>query len=30
MTVRDGRIVYDLKGLAYPLWQNAGEYTVIR
>jgi dihydroorotase len=29
MTIRDGKIVYDVKGLAYPRWQDAGEYTVI-
>jgi dihydroorotase len=28
-TVRDGRIVYDLNGLAFPLWTTAGEYKVI-
>ena len=30
MTIRDGKIVYDVKGLAFPRWQDAGEYTVIR
>jgi dihydroorotase len=29
MTVRDGRVVYDLDGLAFPLWSTAGKYEVI-
>jgi dihydroorotase len=29
LTIRDGKIVSDLKGLASPQWQTAGEYTVI-
>jgi len=30
LTVRDGEIVYDLDGLAFPLWDTAGNYEVIR
>jgi dihydroorotase len=30
LTIRGGKIVYDVKGLAFPRWQNAGEYTVIQ
>ena len=29
LTVRDGKIVYDLNGLAFPLWNTAGNYGVI-
>jgi dihydroorotase len=29
LTVRDGKIVYDLNGLAFPLWNTAGNYEVI-
>jgi dihydroorotase len=29
MTVRDGKVVYDQNGLAFPLWNKAGEYGVI-
>ena len=29
LTVRDGRVVYDLDGLGFPLWNTAGEYEVI-
>jgi dihydroorotase len=29
LTVRDGKIVYDLNGLAFPLWNTAGDYGVI-
>jgi hypothetical protein len=29
MTVRDGKIVLDQKGLAFPLWSTAGDYGVI-
>jgi dihydroorotase len=29
MTVRGGRIVFDKHGLAFPLWNKAGEYVVI-
>jgi dihydroorotase len=28
-TVRDGKIVYDLNGIAFPLWNTAGNYEVI-
>ena len=30
LTVRNGEIVYDLNGLAFPLWTTAGEYQTIR
>jgi hypothetical protein len=30
LTVRDGEIVYDLDGLAFPLWHTAGNYQVIQ
>jgi dihydroorotase len=30
MTIRDGKVAYDVKGLAYPRWQDAGEYMVIQ
>jgi dihydroorotase len=30
LTVRDGKIVYDLNGLGFPLWNTAGEYGVIQ
>jgi predicted amidohydrolase len=30
MTIRDGTVAYDVKGLAYPRWQDAGEYVVIQ
>ncbi|MBK9171231.1 MAG: amidohydrolase/deacetylase family metallohydrolase [Bryobacterales bacterium] len=29
LTVRDGKIVYDVDGLAFPEWTTAGDYTVI-
>ena len=30
LTVREGEIVWDLNGLSWPEWQDAGEYMVIR
>ena len=30
LTVRNGELVYDLDGLAFPLWSAAGNYDVIR
>ena len=29
LTVRDGKIVYDVNGLAFPLWNTAGNFEVI-
>jgi dihydroorotase len=29
-TVRDGKIVFDANGLAFPLWNTAGDYGVIQ
>ena len=29
LTVRDGKVVYDVDGLAFPEWTTAGDYTVI-
>jgi len=29
LTVRDGKVVWDREGLAFPEWRTAGEYTVI-
>ena len=29
LTVKDGRIVFDLDGISFPEWQNAGEYDRI-
>jgi dihydroorotase len=29
LTVRDGKLVYDLNGLGFPLWSTAGDYEVI-
>jgi dihydroorotase len=29
LTVREGKVVYDVDGLAFPEWTTAGEYTVI-
>ena len=29
LTVREGKIVWDLNGLSWPEWQDAGEYIVI-
>jgi dihydroorotase len=29
-TVRDGKIVFDTNGLAFPLWNTAGDYGVIQ
>ena len=30
MTVRAGEIVWDVNGLSWPDWEDAGEYAVIR
>jgi len=30
LTIRNGELVYDLDGLAFPLWSTAGDYEVIR
>jgi dihydroorotase len=30
LTVRDGKLVYDLEGRAFPEWTTAGEYEVIQ
>ncbi len=30
MTLRDGEIVFDLDGLAFPTWEAAGDYEVIQ
>lgn len=30
VTLREGKIVHDLDGLAFPLWHTAGDYEVIR
>ena len=29
-TIRDGKIVFDMNGLAFPLWNTAGDYGVIQ
>jgi dihydroorotase len=29
LTIRDGKVVYDVDGLAFPEWTTAGDYTVI-
>ena len=29
LTLRDGRVVYDLNGLAFPEWKDAGRYERI-
>jgi dihydroorotase len=29
LTIREGKVVYDVDGLAFPEWTTAGEYTVI-
>jgi dihydroorotase len=29
LTIRNGELVYDLNGLAFPLWSTAGDYEVI-
>ena len=30
MTIRNGKLAYDVEGRAFPEWTTAGEYEVIR
>ena len=30
LTVRNGKIVYDVNGLSFPLWTSAGDYGRIQ